>query len=67
MFFPTPLFSIIQLATYRRNAKDINISCPVQKGDYNVTATVALPKEIPPGKTLLLKQHVTLTDPALFL
>jgi ML domain len=31
-----------------RNA-DIDVKCPIQEGEYNVTQTVALPKEIPPG------------------
>jgi hypothetical protein len=36
--------------TYRRKS-DIDIECPIQEGAYNVTQTVALPKEIPPGTT----------------
>jgi len=29
---------------------DVDIKCPIEKGEYNVTQTVALPKEIPPAK-----------------
>jgi hypothetical protein len=32
-----------------RRKSDVDIQCPVEKGPYNVTQTVALPREIPPG------------------
>lgn len=35
--------------TARRRKSDVDIQCPVAKGPYNVSQTVALPKEIPPG------------------
>lgn len=46
--------------TFSRNA-NMTISCPVDKGDHDVTQTVELPKEIPRGLFYLfdLKLWVT--------
>jgi len=41
---PTPEFN-----TTRRRKSDVDIKCPIQEGPYNVSQTVALPREIPPG------------------
>ena len=48
---PTPPFLLATLGfniTYRSKS-DLDIKCPVQVGEYDVSQTVALPKEIPPG------------------
>lgn len=37
--------------TCRRNA-NASIQCPIEKGDYTVVQEVALPKEIPQGKSI---------------
>ena len=29
---------------------DLDLECPIQRGDYSLTQTIGLPKEIPPGK-----------------
>ncbi|KAF8214225.1 ML domain-containing protein [Mycena galopus ATCC 62051] len=37
------------LCAEARNA-NVSVTCPVEKGEYEITHTVALPKEIPPAK-----------------
>lgn len=37
--------------TPSRNA-NATLQCPIQKGDYTVVQEVALPKEIPQGKSI---------------
>ncbi|KIM85297.1 hypothetical protein PILCRDRAFT_817296 [Piloderma croceum F 1598] len=41
---------------------DVDIQCPVEKGPYNVSQTVALPKEIPPAKFVVEIQGYTVND-----
>lgn len=45
------IVSIILILSLRRNS-DVDVKCPVEEGDYEVTQTVALPKEIPRGTIL---------------
>ncbi|KZP31260.1 hypothetical protein FIBSPDRAFT_1037711 [Athelia psychrophila] len=44
-----------------RNA-DADISCPVEVGEYSVSHTVALPKEIPPAKFKVEVRGYTVDD-----
>jgi hypothetical protein len=45
----------LEFNTNCRRKSDVDIECPIEKGPYNVTQTVALPREIPPGTLTLLK------------
>jgi hypothetical protein len=41
---------------------DVDIECPIEEGPYNVTQTVALPKEIPPAKFVVEVKGYTVDD-----
>jgi len=41
---------------------DADIQCPVEKGEYDVSQTVALPKEIPPAKFVVEVKGYTVDD-----
>ncbi|KAG5648059.1 hypothetical protein DXG03_007094 [Asterophora parasitica] len=52
-----------------RNA-NASIQCPIEEGSYSVSQTVALPKEIPRGMSLLLPcipPHISICDSAKFI
>lgn len=41
--------TINHLLTVASRAANATVQCPVEEGDYVVSHTVALPREIPPG------------------
>ncbi|CAN6674943.1 phosphatidylglycerol/phosphatidylinositol transfer protein [Trichomonascus vanleenenianus] len=43
-------------------AGNVDLQCPLEKGDQNITKTVELPDEIPPGKFIVTARAYTVDD-----
>lgn len=57
------LITIIkQTADLCDTAKQVNLTCPLEKGDLTLTKEVDLPKQIPPGKYSVVADVVTEDD-----
>ncbi|GMM31129.1 sterol transporter [Martiniozyma asiatica (nom. inval.)] len=41
---------------------NVEMECPVEKGDYQLTKEVAIPKEVPPGKYVVTARAYTKDD-----
>jgi len=51
----------IDICEEARNS-DMELQCPVKKGEYTITQTAQLPKEIPPGKFKVTIQGFTVDE-----
>jgi hypothetical protein len=54
------LITIIkQTADLCNTVKEVDLECPIKKGDMTLTKEVELPKQIPPGKYTVLADVLT--------
>lgn len=57
------LITIIrQTADLCDTVKNVDLECPIKKGEMSLTKDVDLPKQIPPGKYTVLADVVTKDD-----
>lgn len=57
------LITIIkQTADLCNTVKEVDLECPIKKGDTALTKNVELPKQIPPGKYTVLADVMTKDD-----
>lgn len=57
------LITIIrQTADLCQQVKNVDLECPIKKGETSLTKDVELPKQIPPGKYTVLADVVTKDD-----
>lgn len=48
-----------QTADLCNTVKEVDLECPIKKGDMTLTKEVELPKQIPPGKYTVLADVLT--------